>query len=71
MHHHIFAHFLHTIYAIEKLIAGLNVQPRIDMDQLLIWLHYHVTLLMMSHGYIQHPAPFCTVIRSFLIIFYV
>ena len=40
-------------HAIEKLLAGFNVQPRIGMDQSLIRLHYHATLLM-SHGYIQH-----------------
>ena len=55
-----FVLFLQTIYAIEKLLAGCNVQPRIGMNQSLIWLHYHATLLMTSHGYIQHPAPFCT-----------
>ena len=60
MHHLIFALFLQTVYAIEKLLAGLNVQPRIGMNQSLILLHYDVTLLMTSHGYIQHPAPFCT-----------
>ena len=60
-HHHIFAVFLQTVYAIEKLLAGFNAQPRIGMNQSLIWLHYHVTLLMTLHGYIQHPAPFCTV----------
>ena len=31
-HHHIFALLLHTVYAIEKLLAGLNVQPRIGMN---------------------------------------
>ena len=35
-HHHIFAIFLHTLYAIEKLLTGYNVQPRIGMNQLLI-----------------------------------
>ena len=69
MHHHIFALFLQTVYAIEKLLADFNVQPRIGMNQSLILLHYHATLLMMSHGYIQHITPFCTVSRSFLIIF--
>ena len=49
------------IYAIEKLLAGFNVQPRICMNQSLIGLHYHATLLMTSRGYIQHPAHFCTV----------
>ena len=28
-HHHIFALFCQTIYAIEKLLTGFNVQPRI------------------------------------------
>ena len=37
MHPHIFALFLQTVYAIEKLLAGLYVQPRIGMNQ--------------SHGY--------------------
>ena len=60
LRHHIFALFLQTVYAIEKLLADFNVQPRIGMNQLLIWLHYHSMLLMTSHGYIQHPAPFCT-----------
>ena len=55
--------------AIEKLLAGLNVQPVICMNQSLIWLHYHATLLMTSHGYKQHPAPFCTFSWSVLIIF--
>ena len=32
-HHHIFALFLQTVYAIEKLLAGFNVQPRIGMNQ--------------------------------------
>ena len=27
-----FALFLQTVYAIEKLLAGFNVQPRIGMD---------------------------------------
>ena len=34
--YHIFALFLQTVYAIEKLLAGLNVQPRIGMNQSLI-----------------------------------
>ena len=55
-----FCIFLQTVYAIEKLLAGFNVQPRIGMNQSLIWLHYHATLLMTSHGYIQHLTPFCT-----------
>ena len=59
--HHIFALFLQTVYVIEKLLAGFNMQPRIGMNQSLIWLHYHATLLMTSHGYIQHPASFCTI----------
>ena len=45
MHHHIFALFFQTVYAIEKLLAGFNVQPRIGMNQSLMWLHYHATLL--------------------------
>ena len=52
-----------------KLLADFNLQPKIGMNQSVIWLHYHATLLMTSHGYIQHPAPFCTVSWSFLIIF--
>ena len=28
--------FLQTVYTIEKLLAGSNVQPRIGMNQLLI-----------------------------------
>ena len=36
MHHHIFTLFLQTIYAIEKLLTGFNVQPRIGMNQSLI-----------------------------------
>ena len=28
-----FALFLQTVYAIEKLLAGFNVQPRIGMNQ--------------------------------------
>ena len=35
-HHHIFALFLQTVYAIEKLFTGFNVQPRIGMNQSLI-----------------------------------
>ena len=50
--------FLQTVYDIEKLLPGFNVQPRIGMNQSLF---YHATPLMTSHGYIQHPAPFCTV----------
>ena len=61
MHHHIFALFLQTVYEIEKLPAAFNVQLIIGMDQSFIRLHYHATLLMTSHGYIQHPAPFSTV----------
>ena len=61
MHHHIFALSLQTVYAIEKFLAGFNVQPRIGMDHSLILLHYNATLLMTSHRYIQHPAPFCKV----------
>ena len=60
-HHRIFALFLQTVYAIEKLLAVFNVQPRLGMNQSLIWLYYHATLLMTSHGYIQHLAPFRTV----------
>ena len=56
-----FALFLQTVYAYEKLLADFNVQPRIGMNQSLKWLHYHAPLLMTSHGYIQHPAHFCTV----------
>ena len=63
---HIFARFYN---AIEKLLAGFNVQPRIGMNQSLIWLHYHVTLLMTSYDYIHHPAPYCTIKWSFLISF--
>ena len=40
-HHHIFALSLQTVYVIEKLLAGFNVQLRIGMNQSLIWLHYH------------------------------
>ena len=36
MHHHIFAFFLQTVYAIEKILADFNVQPRIGMNQSLI-----------------------------------
>ena len=35
-HHHIFALFLKTVNAIEKLFAGFNMQPRIGMKQSLI-----------------------------------
>ena len=69
MHHNIFALFLQTVYAIEKLLVGFDVQPRIGMNQSLICLHYHAALLMTSHGYIQHPAPVCAVKSSFLISF--
>ena len=31
-----FALFLQTVYAIEKLLTGLNMQPRIGMNQSLI-----------------------------------
>ena len=31
-----FALFLQTVYTIEKLLAGFNVQPRIGMNQSLI-----------------------------------
>ena len=33
MHHHIFVLFLKTVYDIEKLLTGLNVQPRIGINQ--------------------------------------
>ena len=36
MHHHIFALFLQGVYAIDKLLAGFNVQPRIGMKKSLI-----------------------------------
>ena len=52
---------LQTVHAIEKFLAGFNVQPRIGMNQSLILLHYHATLLMTSHGYIQHTTSFGTV----------
>ena len=32
MHHHIFALFLQTVYAIEKLLTDFNVQPRIGIN---------------------------------------
>ena len=46
-HHHIFALFLQTVYAIEKLLACFNVQPRTGMNQSI-----NATLLMTSHWYI-------------------
>ena len=46
MHHYIFAFFFQTVYAIENLLAGFNMQPIIGMNQSLIWLHYHATLLV-------------------------
>ena len=55
-----FAIFLQSVYAIEKLLTDFNVPPRIGMNQSLIQLHYHATLVMTSHEYIHHPAPFCT-----------
>ena len=36
MHHHIFSVFLQSVYAIEKLLTGFNVQHRIGMNQSLI-----------------------------------
>ena len=36
MHHYIFVLFLQTVYAIEKLLVGFTVQPRIGMNQSLI-----------------------------------
>ena len=48
--------FMRTVYAIEKLLTGFNVEPRIGMNQSLIWLYYHATLLMTSHWHIQHPT---------------
>ena len=33
MDHHMFTLFLQTVYAIVKLLAGLNMQPRIGMNQ--------------------------------------
>ena len=36
MYHHIFAFFLQTVYPIEKLLAGFNVQPRFGMNNSLI-----------------------------------
>ena len=35
-HRHIFALFLQTVYAIEKLLTGFYVQPRIGINQSLI-----------------------------------
>ena len=32
-HHHFCALFLQGVYAIEKSLAGFNVQPRIDMNR--------------------------------------
>ena len=34
--YHIFALFLKTVHAIEKLLTGFNMQPRIGMNQSLI-----------------------------------
>ena len=36
MHHYNFAVFLQTIYMIEKLLPGFDLQPKIGMAQLLI-----------------------------------
>ena len=68
-HHHIF--FSSKTYmrlkSYSQVLMCMNMN--IYMNQSFIWLHYHATLLMTCHGYIQHPAPFCTVKWSFLIIF--
>ena len=40
MHHHIFALFLQTVYAIEKLLADFNVQPN--------WYEWVVNLTAIS-----------------------
>ena len=47
MHHHIFAFFLQTVYAIDKLRSGFNVQPRIGMNQSLVWLHFNESFLII------------------------
>ena len=43
--------FSQTLYAIEKLLAGLNIQLKISINQLLILLHHNTPLLMKSHGH--------------------
>ena len=64
MHHHIFAFFLQTVYAIEKLVAKFD------------WYESVVNLTALSRDaaddvtwYIQHPVPFCAVSLCFLTIF--
>ena len=62
-HHHNFAFFLQTVHvnAIEKLIATLNVQPKIGTNQSLIRVYHYATLLVTSHGSILHPVLLCKV----------
>ena len=60
-HHHNIAIFSQTVNEIEKLLAALNVQLNIGMNQSLIRLYHNATLLVTSHGSIQHPMIFCKV----------
>ena len=55
---------------IEKLRAAVNMQLTIGMNQLLIQLYHNVTLLVTSHGSIQHPVLFCIVNWCFWIIYF-
>ena len=49
------------VNAIEELLAAFNVQLKIGMNQSLIELYHTVTLLVTSHGSIQHPVLYCKV----------
>ena len=53
--------FSQTLNAIENLLAVFNVQPKIGMKKSLICLYHNVTLLVTSHGSIQHTVLFCKV----------
>ena len=66
----IFLFFSQTVYSIVMLYAGLNVQLKIGINQSLIWLHHNPMLLMTSHGYIKHTAPFCKV-NWFVLLFHI
>ena len=65
MHHHIFALFLQIVYAIEKLLAGFIVQPRIDMMTALSWdasddvLWVHTASSIFLHSQLKLLIIFC------------
>ena len=49
-HHHNFSVSSQTVNAIEKLLAALNVQLKLGMNQSSILLYHNEALLVTSHG---------------------